>query len=520
MPRDHEHPPLTKILATLGPATDDRVVLRKLVDAGATLFRLNFSHGLFDEHLSRLRSVRAVAEHLGVPLAVVGDLPGPKIRLGTAPEQGIILYPGQDVIVRAGAPECVPGEGERLVVLGCNYAGIAREVKGGERVLINDGAIRMLAIEATNATELLCRVKVGGLVTSRKGLNLPDSNLTIPALTEKDRACVEWAVRHGLEYLALSFVRRAADVVQLREFMKPLIEKQWVGTALGETLTPGAPRAPATPHASMRIPIIAKIETPQAVQAIEEILEVSDALMVARGDLGVEMDVARVPMIQKRLISAAHEFGRPVVVATQMLESMITAAHPTRAEVSDVANAILDGADAIMLSGETAVGKYPALAVETMRRVALATEESIREHDAEPNPPERLRKAHQRVPALAHGAWHMAHDVGAKLIAVWSHDGGAARYLSRNGFNVPILAFSSDEIAVRRMALLFSVSPVLVSELPVHRSDFAAMVDRFVIENNWAKRGDQMVLLAGKPFDDPRATSTVAIRTVGELTPE
>lgn len=518
MPPANERPPLTKILATLGPATDDRVVLRKVAEAGATLFRLNFSHGSFDEHARRLRDVRDIAAQLDRPIAVVGDLPGPKIRLGLAPAEGIVVYPGQDVIIDTAALVSAPGGPHTPPVLACGYGPLAREVQPGQRVLINDGAVRMLAIEPRSAHELVCRVTVGGLVTSRKGVNLPDSDLTIEAITPRDLECLEWAIEHALEFLALSFVRRADDIDRLRERMSERLRGRDVGTALGETILPGRPAHVQPGRATARIPIIAKIETPQAVTAIDDILQRADAIMVARGDLGVEMDVARVPMIQKSLARAAHDAGRPCIVATQMLESMIENASPTRAEVSDVANAILDGADAVMLSGETAVGKHPVLAVDAMRRVALATEASAREMPALPRPPEHLRRMLARIPALAHGAWQMARDVNAALIAVWSQDGGAARYLSRHAFGVPILAFSSDPIAVRRMSLLYSVMPTLAETTPVHRSDFARMVDEYVLRHGWGERGQQMVLIAGKPLDDPASTNTAAIRTVGELT--
>lgn len=499
-----ENPPLTKILATLGPATDDRKVLHKLIEHGAALFRLNFSHGNVEEHARRLGMVRAAAAELRQPLAVLGDLPGPKIRVTRVPPVdegiGIRLEAGQDVLVRGDLPECLPASGAsgNMPVLSCNYPRLAAEVDPGHRVLINDGAVRMLVV-VSDGDQLLCRVTAGGMIISGKGLNLPDSNLSIPATTEKDLRLAAWSAENGLDFLALSFVRRADEL-----------------RALNETLH-RACALDGRPSGACDIPIIAKIETPQAVQNINSILGEADGIMVARGDLGVEVELARVPVIQKLLMRKAHEFGKPCIVATQMLESMIENSSPTRAEVSDVANAIYDGADAVMLSGETAVGKYPVLAVEMMRRVALATEESLAAESQEASPPARLREERQRIPALAHGAWHMARDVGAVLAVVWSQDGQAARYLSRNGFRMPILAFSSDEPAVRRMALLFAVRPVLMNDVPQHRSDFARLADRYIIEQGLAQRGQPIVLLGGKPFDDPGATNTAAIRFVGEL---
>lgn len=499
--------PLTKILATLGPSTDDPKVLTKLVEHGAGLFRLNFSHGTLEDHGKRLAGVREVARAMGRNLAVLGDLPGPKIRLVAVPRAdhdiGINVEVGQDVLLRGDIKECVPGA---LPVLGCNYAKIAVEVDPGQRVLINDGAVRMLAV-VSDGEQLLCRVTAGGMLTSGKGVNLPDSDLTIPSTTERDLKLAQWAVEQGVDFLALSFVRKAEEVRSINERLHRACEVHYgpAGRA-GEMLG----RVDATP-------IIAKIETPQAVANIDAIMDEADGIMVARGDLGVEMEIARVPAIQKMLLRKAHEFGKPCIVATQMLESMIENANPTRAEVSDVANAIYDGADAVMLSGETAVGKHPMLAVEIMRRVASETENVLREERTEPRPPKRLRDARERMPALAHGAWHMARDVGAVLAVVWSQDGQAARYLSRNGFQMPIVAFTTDEAAARRMALYYAVQPVLMQDVPVHRSDFARIADQYISEHGLASHGQAVVLLGGKPFGDPGATNTAAIRFVGEM---
>lgn len=486
-------PSLTKILATLGPASEDEKVLSKLVESGATLFRLNFSHGDFDSHARRLAAVRAVSEKLDMPLAVLGDLQGPKIRVGQVPGDGVEVEPGQDIIISATATEFTPGA---VPVFTTTYPPMTREVSPGDRVLINDGAIRMLAVESSG-NELRCRVKIGGRITSKKGINLPDSSLSVPALSDRDWECAVWAVQNNLDFLALSFVRHGRDVEELNRRLAAL-----PGPALDD----------------LRIPVIAKIETPQAVKNIDEILIHSAGIMVARGDLGVEMDLAQVPVVQKRLVARAHDFGKPCIVATQMLESMITAASATRAEVSDVANAILDGADAVMLSGETAVGKYPVLAVDTMRRVAQATEDAIREMPAAPRPPIMLQTRRELVAALSHGAWTMAQDVGAEIVAAWTHTGGTARSLSRNGFRVPVLAFSTDPRAVRRMNLLYGVMPYLRRELPKHRFEFATIVEKIVLDEHWAEPGDRMILLAGVPFDRPGGANTVAIRVVGDIT--
>ncbi|MEQ8850762.1 MAG: pyruvate kinase [Phycisphaerales bacterium] len=497
-------PPLTKILATLGPASDDPKVIRKMIEHGATLFRLNFSHGSFDAHARRLEMVRSIGAELDETVGVLGDLSGPKIRVGQVPGDGVMLEAGQDVEIRTDIEESRPGTPP---VLSCTYPALVGEVAPGDRVLINDGVIRMLAVEQLDHA-LLCRVMVGGLVTTGKGINLPDSDLSVPAITEKDWKCVEWAFEHDIDFLALSFVRKADEVIELQQALQEMEERE---TGLRRHALAEAEGGAA------RIPVIAKIETPQAVRNMESIIDAADGIMVARGDLGVEMDVAKVPVIQKQLVNQAHAFGKPCIVATQMLESMIHNAIATRAEVSDVANAILDRVDAVMLSGETAVGHNPVLAVETMRRVALATEESIREDSQEPRPPARLRELRHRTPALAHGAWHVARDIGARCIGVWSQLGGEARYLSRNGFNVPIIAFSSNLLAVRRMTLLYGVFPIYVEHPPEHRSEFALIAEKAILSHHLAVAGDPVVHLGGKPLDRPGGVNTLAIRYVGEM---
>ncbi len=495
-------PALTKILATLGPASDNEQTLKRIIEAGCSLFRLNFSHGTFEEHKERLELVRRMSYQLNVPLTVLGDLPGPKLRVGNVPGDGIMLEKGHEVIIRSDIDESRDGE---VALLASDYPKIVDEVLPGHRVLINDGAIRMLAVHS-DEKGLRCAVTTGGLVTTRKGINLPDSELSVPAVTDRDWEIVDWAVKNHIDYLALSFVRKADEVLMLKRGLRQRCEDDKCGSDLSITLTDSS------------IPVIAKIETPQAVDRMDAIIEAADGIMVARGDLGVEMDVAEVPDVQKRLIRACHTVGKPCIVATQMLESMITNANPTRAEVSDVANAIYDGADCVMLSGETAVGNHPVLVVETMNRVALATERALRRAETpEPTVPEKLRKKREMIPALAHGAWHMANDIGAELIIIWSQQGGGARYLSRHNFQVPILAFSSNGPAVRRMNLLYGVFPVLWIDVPAHRSEFAELVDRLVVDMGWVDRGSPVILLGGKPLDKPGSLNTVAIRYAGEM---
>ncbi len=315
------------------------------------------------------------------------------------------------------------------------------EVLDGQKILINDGAIRMLAV-STNAQEgeLRCRVVVGGVVSSGKGINLPQTAMSAPAMSDRDWECAQWAVENDLDFLALSFVRKAEEVLDLKARIATL-------------------KDPQNPSQHAWMPIISKIEKPQALENLESILEASDAVMVARGDLGVEMEIAKVPLAQKNILAACAAYGKPAIVATQMLETMIDSAVPTRAEASDVANAIFDGADAVMLSAETATGKHPALVVETMARIVNQAEWWLRQRPAVPNQPVRLAVNHRGTAALAHGAWAIAAELGCKTVACWSENGGTARYLSQNRLHVPILAYSTSERSCRRMTLLRASAP-------------------------------------------------------------
>jgi pyruvate kinase len=513
---------LATIVATIGPASESPEMVRRLIAAGVSVFRFNFSHGDFEAHERRLNTVRTAAAELNRTVACMGDLQGPKIRVGKVPEGvgsaspsggGMIeVAPGQDVVLKAGidAAALRPGPHGPEAVFPVTYQQLVKEVEPGQRVLINDGAIRMLAVEAdAKRGELRCRVTTGGWISSGKGINLPQSHISAPAITERDWECARWAVRHDLDYLALSFVRRAEEIVELRDRLSKLP----VPSAAGLNVPEGGP-----PHLTGAwIPIVAKIEKPQAVANLDAIVAASDAIMVARGDLGVEMDIAQVPVVQKKIIATCASFGKPCIVATQMLESMIESTSPTRAEASDVANAVFDGADAVMLSGETAVGKNPALVVETMARIVAAAEERLREQPQLEHPPTRLVAAHQGTAALAHGACAIAMDLKAKVVACWSQNGGTARYLSQNRFNIPIIAYSSSSQATRRMALLRGVTPVLAQPPASGRlADWNLSVEQYVESRSLANKGDAIVLLAGRPLGQAKATNTIAICRIGE----
>ncbi len=510
---------LAKIVATIGPASESPDVVRRLIEAGVSVFRFNFSHGALDDHARRLHAVRSVAAELGRTVGVLGDLQGPKIRVGKIPAGigeparsgggSVVVQAGQDVVFKRGIAEAllrpIGGSATPEPVLPVTYEALIGEVEVGHRVLINDGAIRMLAVEKDIARgELRCRVVVGGTITSGKGINLPQSDISAPAITERDWECVAWAVEHDLDYLALSFVRRASEVLALREGLEGMV---------------GVTRRPGPRDQSTWIPIVAKIEKPQALQDLDAIIEAADGIMVARGDLGVEMDIAQVPVAQERIIRACAAQGKPCIVATQMLETMIDSAIPTRAEASDVANAIFDGADAVMLSAETATGKHPVLVVETMARIIGVAEARNAQVDAGDSPPRRYSPAHRVTAALAHGAWHVARDMGAKVVACWSEHGGTARYLSQNNFNVPIVAYSSSARATRRMCLYAGVLPVCCQPPGTGTlSEWNAAVDAYVVANGLAKHDDVIVLLAGRPLGQAKATNTVTIHQVGRTT--
>jgi pyruvate kinase len=359
----------------------------------------------------------------------------------------------------------------------------------------------MLAVDRRDGEWLRCRVTFGGRVTSKKGVNLPDTDLRMPAITERDWACVEWAVKHGLDFLALSFVRSADEVWHLKEKL--------VGMCSVE-------RTHADPEVGLQIPVISKIEKPQALTNLEAIVEASDGIMVARGDLGVEMDAAQVPVAQKYIISRCEHWGRPCIVATQMLESMTEAQTPSRAEASDVANAVFDGADAVMLSGETAVGKHPVLVVETMRKIVEVAEARMHQLERPARRPLGLQELPYRSAALATGAWHIAREARAACVAVWSQAGGMARYLSQNDFDIPILACTSSPVAARRMCLYGGVIPVVMQAPPSRLlADWTDAVEALLLERGLAKEGDAVILVAGKPLGSVVSQDTVAILRVG-----
>ncbi|HTW94886.1 MAG TPA: pyruvate kinase [Tepidisphaeraceae bacterium] len=476
----------TKIIATLGPACGSADLLYDLFKAGVDVCRLNFSHGDLDWHLMMLRYIREAAARHDQPIAVLGDLCGPKIRLGKIADHngtgGMAIETGEELIVQRGE---ILGEKGRVSSI---YPHFVDDVEIGHRVLIEDGLLRFICTDKSYS-EVRCKCTIGGVVKSSKGINLPDTLVNVPSVTDRDWECVDWAIDNDLDYLALSFVRKADDIELLREHLRNKVSD---------------------------IHLIAKIEKAEALSQIEGIIEASDGLMIARGDLGVEMDLASVPIIQKDLTRRCQTAGKPVIVATQMLQSMIEQASPTRAEVSDVANAIFDGTDAIMLSGETSVGKFPVPTVMVMHHVADVTENYI---NTVPTGPATYLKptasALKFSAAIARGTWQVVQDLKVKLVVIWSQTGATARIFSKNRFPIPILALSSDHRALRRMALHYGVIPQEM-EAPATLNELVDQVDARVRSSGYAEAGDRIVVVAGSSLGTPGTMNAVVVHTIGE----
>jgi pyruvate kinase len=467
---------LTRIVATVGPACDRPEALRRLLEAGVSAFRLNFSHGTPEAHAATIARIRAVEAESGIMVAILADLPGPKVRVRglAAPVE---LRRGAEVrIGHGGGSSAGPP-----VRLDCTYADLVADVEPGQRVLIDDGAVRLLALEriaGPAGPELACAVIEGGTVLDRKGINLPDTEVRADPITPRDLAAIETIAVAEVDFVAMSFVQRRDDLERLRS----ALAAAW--KARGRTDPPPA--------------IVAKIERPAAVERIADILKACDAVMVARGDLGVEMDLAKVPIVQKRVLGAARAEGRPAIVATQMLQSMIESPVPTRAEVTDVANAILDGADAVMLSGETAMGRFAPLAVETLVKVAAEAEAFEASTARLARPPESVQPARAAVGALAVGLSAMAEALGVRHIAAWSPRGNTATYLSRHRYAAAILALGTEPTVLRRMRLLRAVDPVRLPRVPRDFTDLLELADAALREVGGARPGDLCLVATGE----------------------
>ncbi|MCR4339386.1 MAG: pyruvate kinase [Gemmatimonadaceae bacterium] len=468
-----QHSLRTKIVCTLGPATATPDAIRGLIQAGMNVARINFSHGTAAEHAAAIGYIRAAATALGQPVAILGDLQGPRIRIGDL-RQTVVLNQGDDIVL-AHEGEEAPDE------FPVTYEHLATDVHVGDRILVDDGLIELVVLDI-EGIRVRARVIHGGELRSHKGLNLPGIHVSAPSITAKDAIDIDFAVAQDLDYLALSFVRRAEDIESLRVRL---------------------PR---------HVLIVAKIEKDVALANIDSIIRAADAVMVARGDLGVELPYEEVPMAQKRIISLANRIGRPVITATQMLESMIEHPRPTRAEASDVANAILDGTDAVMLSAETAAGAYPRLAAEAMRRIITETERHPQEKAAREGPlglegvvPTELAIAASTVVAVQ--------LLATPLVVVFTKGGFSARVVASYRPAVPILALTDQPRTYRQLALVWGVIPELVPHCDTYE-DMMKLAREVVIRRQLAAEGDRLVVTAGVPFDVPGTTNLLKVERV------
>ncbi|WP_353941964.1 pyruvate kinase [Streptomyces sp. HUAS MG91] len=469
-----------KIVCTLGPATDSYEQIKALVEAGMDVARFNLSHGTYAEHEERYQRVRKASDETGRSVGVLADLQGPKIRLGRFSEGPVLLERGDEftITVEHGA------QGDRQSC-GTTYSGLADDVTPGERILVDDGKVS-LEVTGVDGPRVRTTVVEGGMVSDHKGLNLPGVAVSVPALSDKDEADLRWALRTGADIIALSFVRSGRDIEDVHRIMT---------------------------EEGRHLPVIAKVEKPQAVENIEDIVAAFDGIMVARGDLGVEMPLEQVPIVQKRAIKLAKRNAKPVIVATQMLDSMIDNSRPTRAEASDVANAVIDGTDAVMLSGETSVGKYAIETVKTMSRIVEAAEEDIL---AKGLPPLTERnKPRTQGGAVARAAAEMGDFLGAKFLVAFTQSGDTVKRLSRYRSPIPLLAFTPVAATRSQLNLTWGVETFLGPH--VDSTDaMVAQVDDQLLKIGRCKKGDIVVITAGSPPGVSGSTNMVRVHHIGE----
>ncbi|MBI5259657.1 MAG: pyruvate kinase [Burkholderiales bacterium] len=471
-------PRATKIVATLGPASSDPEVLERLLRAGVDVVRLNFSHGKAEDHIARAQLVRQCADRVGKPVALMADLQGPKIRVGKFDEGKVMLVPGAPFILDASRTE--PGN---VNIVGLDYKELPRDVRPGDLLLLNDGLL-VLTVDAVRGDQVITTVKIGGELSNNKGINKQGGGLTAPALTAKDMEDIKTAMAFQADYLAVSFPKSATDMEMARQ----------LAYVAGEPYR----HKPA---------MIAKIERSEAIPVLESILKASDGIMVARGDLAVEVGNATVPALQKRMIRMARELDKIAITATQMMESMIVNPVPTRAEVSDVANAVLDGTDAVMLSAETAAGKYP---VETVEHMALIALEAERAEDVQLDA-DLTNKHFGRIDqSIAMGALFTAHHLGCKAIIALTESGSTALWMSRHNIHVPIFGLTAQRSSERRMALYRNVQPVLMPGHP-DRDEALADAERVLVQRGVLKPGDTYAITCGEPMGYPGGTNMLKV---------
>ncbi len=469
----------TKIVATLGPASSSREVLHAMIVEGVDMFRINFSHADYDTVRTTIKLIRELSEELDNHVAILGDLQGPKLRVGVMKEE-VVVKPGDEISFITGKE--FEGTKERVYM---NYDNFPRDVKAGERVLLDDGKLIFEVLETNSIDEVKAMVIQGGPLRSKKGVNLPNTQLTLPALTEKDKQDAIFAIEMEVDWMALSFVRDAEDLKALQA----LIEA----------------------HSEYKIPIIAKIEKPEAVQNIDRIIAYCDGLMVARGDLGVEVPAEEVPLIQKELVLAAKRARIPVIIATQMMETMITSLTPTRAEVNDVANSVMDGADAVMLSGETSVGNYPVAVIKTMTRILKSVENS--DLINVPQSPPEIKTNRYITKSICYHAALMANEIEAQAICTLTNSGYTAFQISAWRPSAYILAFTSNRRILARLNLLWGVKAFYYDKY-VSTDETVEDVNQIAFEKGYVNKGDYLINLAAMPIVDKGMVNTLRVSLV------
>ncbi|WP_026703606.1 pyruvate kinase [Flavobacterium soli] len=469
----------TKIVATLGPACSTKEVLKNMIDAGVNVFRINFSHADYTDVKERIDMIRSLNDEYGYTTAILADLQGPKLRVGVMKED-VVVNPGD--IITFQTAEDVPGTAERVYM---NYKEFPRDVKPGEKILLDDGKLMFEALETNGSTEVVCKVIQGGPLKSKKGVNLPNTKVSLPALTKKDIKDALFAIENHVDWIALSFVRTAEDLMELQDLIME--------------------------NSDHKIPIIAKIEKPEGVENIDKIVAYCDGLMVARGDLGVEVPAHEVPLIQKKLINRAKTARIPVIVATQMMETMITSLTPTRAEVNDVANSVMDGADAVMLSGETSVGNYPVQVIEKMTQIIEAVEDSPLIQVPQNTPQVRTKRFITK--SICHHAAMMANVIKAKAICTLTNSGYTAFQISAWRPQAHILVFTSNRRILTQLNLLWGVKSYYYDKF-VSTDDTVTDVNEIARQKGYVEKGDFLINLAAMPVTDKGMVNTLRVSEI------
>jgi pyruvate kinase len=465
----------TKVVCTIGPATESEEKLTELMNAGMNVARLNFSHGDFAEHQNRVDTIRKICEKNNEVVAIMQDLCGPKIRIGTFKDNAITLVRGEKFILTTDDFE---GTQEKVHI---NYPALPKEVKPGINIMLQDGTKKLEVVEV-KGNDIITKVISGGRLSGRKGVNVPGANLSVKSLTEKDRADLEFGIKNKVDFVALSFVRNSSDIRELREILN---------------------------KANSKAHIIAKIETPEALDDIDAIIDASDAIMIARGDLAIEIPAEEVPLVQKLIIHKCNSAGKPVITATQMLESMVKNPVPTRAEISDIANAIIDGTDAIMLSEETTLGDFPIAAVEIMTKVALRVEKEVFNRDTIAE----YETSHGITDVISQSAVRATHNLEASLIVALTRQGRTPRMISRYRPAEMVLALTDNKEILNKLVLSYGCYPVLVKTFKT-TDEIMEIVRETTLDNQLVKKGDKVVIVAGVPFGVTSETNFILVETV------